>query len=158
MMTGSTLSARSFSRVGSYLSFREKTALGNRCITGATSIYYYAAFGSSMSTRSYVRIASACSVLNFVHLGSSFSLRAFARVGSALSTSDFLTAGSAMSMRAFVRLGSTVSIAGTAAGALRVGSGYVFYHSSDSSLKVFASDLGTSSNTKASLVLKNGAN
>lgn len=58
MMMGSSLSARSFTRLGSFLSFREKTALGNRLVTGSTSVYYYATFGSSMSTRSYVRMAS----------------------------------------------------------------------------------------------------
>lgn len=92
-----------------------------------------------------------------MHLGSSLSLRAFARVGSSLSTSDFVSVGSAMSIRSFVRLGSTLSLAGTTAGALRIGSGYMFYNGGDSSLKVFASEPG-SSNTKASIVFKNGAN
>jgi hypothetical protein len=153
MMMGSTLSARSFTRLGSFLSFREKTAVGNRCVTGATSVYYYATFGSSMSTRSYVRLASTCSAINFMHVGSSLSLRAFARVGSALSAADFVSVGSAMSIRSFVRLGSTLSLSGTAAGTLRVGSGYVFYDSGSSSMQVFASEPG-SSNSKASITFK----
>jgi hypothetical protein len=61
-----------------------------------------------------------------------------------------------MSIRSFVRLGSTLSLSGTTAGALRIGSGYVFYNSGDSSLKVFAAEpTGGASYNKASITFKN---
>ena len=58
---GSSLSLRSFGRVGSGL-----------------SVLDFLHLGSSLSLRSFGRVGSGLSVLDFLHLGSSLSLRSFA--------------------------------------------------------------------------------
>jgi hypothetical protein len=85
---GSSLSLRSFARVGSAVSLRGAGWLG-----------------SSLSLRSFARVGSAVSVRGLSRFGSVFSM----------SVLDFLHLGSSLSLRSFARLGSSISVKGTTA-------------------------------------------
>jgi hypothetical protein len=125
-------------RVGSFISMRQKDAIGNEFVSGQSSLYNYFQLGSSLSVRSFTRFGSTFSMLRHTHVGSSVSLRAFYRSGSngAVSSIDFANIGSNISVRSFVRLGSRLSIGGV----MRIGQGYIFYDSSDSDkVKFYAS-------------------
>ena len=65
-MLGSSLSLRSYARVGSALSVLDLVTLG-----------------STLSLRSFGRAGSGLSVLDFLHIGSCLSMRSFGRIGSA---------------------------------------------------------------------------
>jgi hypothetical protein len=57
------------------------------------SLRSFARVGSAVSVRGLAKFGSAMSVLDFLHLGSSLSLRSFARMGSCLSVTSTLVLG-----------------------------------------------------------------
>lgn len=78
-----------------------------------------------MSLLGFGRLSTSLAVLDMLHLGSSMSLRSFSRVASSLSiigttrfgasfsVVDYMNVGSSMSMRSIFRVGSTLSISGS---------------------------------------------
>jgi len=82
---GSSLSLRSFGRLGS-----------------AVSVFGAAKLGSSLALRSFAR------------LGSAVSLFSVAKLGSSMSVFDSCSLGSSLSVRSFVRLGSGLAVYGGA--------------------------------------------
>lgn len=132
MSIGSTLSVRSYARVGEFVSIRQKNLYDNGrdsgFYPGQLSLSDFSAISSTLSLRSFVRGGSSTSVLQFVHIGSSMSLRAFVRTGGNLSTIDFAHMGSSCSIRSFARLGSCLSL--QTGSPIRIGSGKILYDSS----------------------------
>ena len=80
-------------------------------------------FGSSLSLRSFARVASGCSVvgvstigsayaisvLHFMAAGSSLSIRGHMRLAGHASVLDFLTLGSSLSLRQYIKISSAIS-------------------------------------------------
>ena len=113
---GSSMSVRSFMRLGSSVSVAGRARVGG---AGGASVWDYTHVGSSMSVRSFMRLGSSVSVAgrarvggaggasvwDYTHVGSSMSVRAFMRLGDSLSAVCRTVGGSTLSCRSFVILG-----------------------------------------------------
>merc|ERR1712139_281479 len=93
-MGGSSLSLRSFGRLGSSAS-----VIGMRRFGSAVSVGDFVSLGSTLSLRSFSRFGSSMSVLDFLHLGSSLSLRSFARIGDYVSVTGALKVSGAITAK-----------------------------------------------------------
>jgi len=114
---GSSLSLRTYARIGSAVSLVGRARLGS-----TLSLLSYANVGSTLSIRSYSRVSGQMSLMTVAYMGSSLSLRAYSRLGSSVSTMgcfrmasslslyDFVDIGSSMSLRSFARIGGSVSL------------------------------------------------
>lgn len=107
MEMGSSMSLRSFARLGSAISVLNFSSIGS-----SFSIRSFARAGSTVSVFGKVRLHGAHSVLDLVKVGSAISIRSFARCGSLLSAYNSCMLGSSISVRSFARLGSSLSVAG----------------------------------------------
>merc|ERR1712159_872358 len=96
-MGGSSLSVRSFAKLGSSLSTFGLTRFG--------SVF-------SMSVLDFLHLGSSLSLRSFGRMGSAVSVRGLSRFGSSMSVLDFLHLGSSLSLRSFSRIGDYVSITG----------------------------------------------
>lgn len=105
MRFGSSLSLRSFSRIGSALSVMDLAFMGS-----ALAVRGFMRLGSRVSVFGTFRLGSTMSVLDSTSFGSCLSIRSFCRIGSSLSVFDFAHYGSSLSMRSFVRLGASLSV------------------------------------------------
>jgi hypothetical protein len=104
--SGSSLSIRNFARFGSGFSI-------NKCISGGLSTLANVHIGSSLSIRGACRMGCLrLSVASFFALGSSISIRSFGRLASFCSSTNFASYGSSVSIRSFSRFGSTLSVTG----------------------------------------------
>jgi len=101
---GSSLSLRSFARVGSSLSVRGGVL--------TLSVRGLSRFGSSMSVLDFLHLGSSLSLRSFTRAGSAVSVRGLSRFGSSMSVLDFLHLGSSLSLRSFARVGSSISVYG----------------------------------------------
>merc|ERR1712139_379478 len=93
-MGGSSLSLRSFGRLGSAVSVIGMSRFGSQ-----VSVVDFVSLGSTLSLRSFSRFGSSMSVLDFLHLGSSLSLRSFARIGDYVSVTGALKVSGAITAK-----------------------------------------------------------
>ena len=120
---GSTLSIRSFVRLGSGLSVGRAANDCPAFVNGKMSIGQPLQFASSISLRGFgLRAGSSVSMLNFAEMGSSFSTRSFSRLGGSVSIYNYGVMGSALSVRGVLE----GSFKGGMGGFLFVMVGFVF--------------------------------
>jgi len=104
---GSSISLRSFSRLGSQVSVLQNIQLG-----ASVSLRSIASLGSTFSVIGMTRVGSSLSLVDMVAVGSSLSLRSFFRCGESIAIAKIAHIGSSISIRQFGRLGSTFSVLG----------------------------------------------